>query len=88
MLAFDRLAIATPARPFAVAGSCSTSHSGPSSCCTSSVEARTSWIARMSTSRLSSQAPMPLRYAARMPFVLMVAMRRGLAVRDEGMQPV
>jgi hypothetical protein len=31
---------------------------------------------------------MPLRYAARTPFVLIVAMRSGLAEVDEGMQQV
>ncbi len=40
------------------------------------VSARTSWMARMSTSRVASQSPMPLRNAARLPCVLMDATRR------------
>src|SRR5690554_1906747 len=77
MLAFRRLAIATPARPFAVAGSCRIAHSSPRRPSRSSVEARTSCIARMSTSRSASHSPMPLRKAARTPLTLTETTRRG-----------
>src|SRR5688572_16396454 len=85
MLARLRLAMATPARPFAVAGSCRMSHSSPSSDWRSSAEARTSCIARMSTLRPASQSPMPLRNAARTPLTLTLARRRGFA---GGMPPI
>src|SRR5215218_2980280 len=85
MLARLRLAMATPARPLSVAGSCRRSHSSPSRDWRSSAEARTSCIARMSTLRTASHSPMPLRNAARTPLTLTLARRRGFA---EGMPPI
>ena len=74
-----RLAIATPARPFASASSLTSSQPGSATVEARPRVARTSCSAMMSTSAASSHSSMPLRVAARIPLTLMEAMRTRVA---------